>query len=93
MLEREIEKKLAKWAKDNCVLTYKFTSPAHRGVPDRVFIANGVTLFLEIKAEGKSPTALQLREIERINFFGGVADWAAGYEPAVMKISIHLKLW
>jgi hypothetical protein len=93
MLEREIERKLTKWAKENKVLSYKFSSPARRGVPDRIFISGGVTLFLELKVVGKRPTKLQLRELDRINVAGAVADWAAGYDQAVEKIEQHLKLW
>ena len=90
MLEREIERDLVKWAKANGVLTYKFSSPANRGVPDRIFIANGFTLFLELKRLKKEPTTLQHREIKRINDAGGVADWAAGYDDAVDRIIFHL---
>tara|TARA_R110000824_G_scaffold8441_4_gene38374 strand:- start:592 stop:870 length:279 start_codon:yes stop_codon:yes gene_type:complete len=92
MLEREIERKLTKWAKENKVLSYKFSSPARRGVPDRIFIANGITLFLELKVVGKRPTKLQLRELDRINEAGAVADWAAGYDEAIDKINLYLLL-
>lgn len=90
MLEREIERKLTAWAKKNDVYTRKFSSPSHRGVPDRIFIANGQVLFLELKAEGKKPTKLQLREIDKINTAGGEADWAAGYDEAIRKIIHYL---
>jgi len=90
MLERDIEKKLVAWAKQNDVYTRKFSSPAHRGVPDRIFIANGQTLFLELKKEGAKPTKLQLREIAKINQAGGEADWAAGYEESILKIKQYL---
>ena len=92
MLEREIEKKIAAWAKRNGVYTRKFTSPSHRGVPDRIFIANGETLFLELKVEGKKPTKLQLKEIDKINQAGGCADWAVGFEEAVRKVIHHLMI-
>lgn len=43
------------------------------GVPDIVACANGHFLAIECKAGGNKPTALQVREIERIRRCGGVA--------------------
>jgi len=57
MLESKIEKTVCEYAKGLGVLTYKFTG--HKGVPDRIFMINGKTFFIEFKAEGKKPTQLQ----------------------------------
>ncbi len=74
--EAKIEKKLKRWAKDNNCLTYKFSSPANRGVPDRIFIGpGGKVLFLELKAPGEKPTALQNKRIAEIVDQGGQATW------------------
>jgi len=43
------------------------------GVPDIVGCLNGVFFAIECKANGGKPTALQLREIDRINAVGGFA--------------------
>lgn len=43
------------------------------GVPDVVACVNGWFLAIECKANGNKPTALQVREIERIRRRGGVA--------------------
>jgi hypothetical protein len=43
------------------------------GVPDIVGCLNGVFFAVECKANGGRPTALQLREIDRINAVGGFA--------------------
>jgi Holliday junction resolvase len=43
------------------------------GVPDIVGCLNGVFFAIECKANGGKPTALQLREIDRINVAGGYA--------------------
>ena len=43
------------------------------GVPDIVGCLNGVFFAVECKANGGRPTALQLREIDRINVAGGFA--------------------
>lgn len=51
--------------------TRKWTSPGHRGVPDRIVIARGRVHFVELKALGARPTALQHREHARIAAAGG----------------------
>ena len=43
------------------------------GIPDIVGCLNGVFFAVECKANGGRPTALQLREIDRINVAGGFA--------------------
>lgn len=64
--ERDIEAKVVKWAKDRRFLTYKFVSPSQRGVPDRIFIRDGYVIFIEFKAPGKKPTALQAVTIRKM---------------------------
>jgi hypothetical protein len=41
MTEAGIERRVVKYCNDHKLLTYKFTSPAHRGVPDRIIIGGG----------------------------------------------------
>lgn len=51
------------------VLTYKLVSPAQRGVPDRIFLGSGITLYIEFKATGEEPTKLQAkihRDFEKV---------------------------
>lgn len=50
----------------------KWTSPGHRGVPDRIVIARGRVHFVELKAPGRQPTSEQQREHDRIAAAGGV---------------------
>lgn len=67
MLEKDIESRGCKYAKERGWLTYKFTSPARRSVPDRIFISpTGMVVFIEMKAPGKKPTEGQWREIKRL---------------------------
>jgi hypothetical protein len=94
MKESSLEKKLVTYAKSKGVLTYKWSSPAHRGVPDRIFIGKDRILFLEIKAPGKKPTELQLREMKLINEKGGTgerrvyrAEWTDDLEEGKLFIS------
>lgn len=70
MLERDIERKVCQYAEKNGWLTFKFTSPANRGVPDRLLIRNGQVIFIEFKAKGKKPTALQTKIINKIRQYG-----------------------
>lgn len=67
-LEKIIEKKVCDYAKSLGCLVYKFTSPARRSVPDRLFImpyGKGV-FFIEFKRKGCKPTPAQQVEIDKI---------------------------
>lgn len=59
MLERDIERRVSEIAKKKGWLSFKFVSPAQRGVPDRIFMKDGRVVFIEFKAPGKRPTELQ----------------------------------
>jgi hypothetical protein len=87
ILERDLEAKVVRYAHDLGLLAYKFTSPAHRGVPDRLIVGRGRVLFLELKRKGCVPTALQARELERINQRGVAAGWADDFETAQRMIN------
>lgn len=60
--EKQIEKKVCDYAKSKGVLCYKFSSPACRGVPDRIFFfPKGVVVLIEFKsAVGKLSTLQEL---------------------------------
>ena len=68
MTEKELESKLVKAVKARGGIAYKFTSPAHRSVPDRlVVMPGGRVIFIEVKAPGKGRlTRLQQRERDRL---------------------------
>lgn len=70
VLEREIEKKATDWAKRNGWWSRKFTSPAHRSSPDRIFAKRGVVVFVEFKRAGQKPTPLQAHEHVVMRGFG-----------------------
>ena len=63
-LEKDIEAKICKYAEQKYgMLQRKFTSPAHRSVPDRIFFTKKGTAFLiEFKQAGKKSTVLQEHE-------------------------------
>jgi hypothetical protein len=74
--EAKIEKAVCDYARVKGCYVRKFASPNHRGVPDRLFIGpKGNVFFLEFKAPGKEPTALQHRELEEIRKRGVPASW------------------
>lgn len=63
MLERDIEKALVKRVKELGGKCEKFTSPGRRSVPDRlVTLPGNIIIFVELKAQGKTPTAKQLKD-------------------------------
>jgi hypothetical protein len=60
MLERQVEAYFKKVVEQLGGKSYKFTSPAHRGVADRVAcLPDGSTWFVEIKTEGGKLSELQ----------------------------------
>jgi len=71
-LEKVIEEKVCAYAKQLGCLVYKFTSPARRSVPDRLFIMpdGRGCFFIEFKRKGQKPTASQEVEIQKIRAQG-----------------------
>lgn len=60
MREKQIEAYFKKRVEDVGGRTYKFVSPAHRGVADRIAcLPDGSTWFVEIKTEGGEVSPLQ----------------------------------
>ena len=57
--EGYVEDYLRDEAKRRGALCLKFTSPGTTGVPDRVLIGHGKTVFVEAKAPGQKPRPRQ----------------------------------
>ena len=66
LCEAQIERAVCEYAKSKGILVYKFSSPAHVSVPDRMFLRDGEVIFIEFKAPGNKATATQLREHDRL---------------------------
>ena len=64
--EAKIEDAACKWAVGQGWLAMKFTSPARRSVPDRIFIRDGQVVFVEFKTPKGVLTSGQEREIARL---------------------------
>lgn len=81
MLEKDIERYLVKRVKALGGLCLKWVSPGHAGVPDRiVLLPMGRVAFLEIKAPGKKPTALQLYVLGQLAGLGCEVGWVDSKE-------------
>lgn len=92
MLEKDIEKKLVAEAKKRGCIPIKLLSANYNGLPDRLILSlGGKCAFIELKAPGKKPRALQLkrhRELRALGFavyvidgieqIGGVLDGICG---------------
>ena len=71
MEEKKIEAKLVKDAKRMKGLALKWVSPGCNGVPDRiVLLPHGKIAFVELKATGKKPRALQIKRHEELRALG-----------------------
>ncbi len=57
-IKNTIENTIEEYLKSSCdkrgYLCYKFVSPSQNGVPDRIIIANGYTIFIELKRPNKN---------------------------------------
>jgi hypothetical protein len=66
MRESTIEQAVCAYAKAKGCLTLKLSGQNQKGQPDRMFLYQGHVLFIEFKAPGKRPTALQARWLDRL---------------------------
>ena len=78
MREKIIEKELVRAVKDKGGIAPKFTSPGFDGMPDRLALLPGGRMgFVELKAPGQKPRALQEarhRLLRRLGFKVYVID-------------------
>ena len=93
MRESVIERKVCEFAEKQLdCLVRKFVSPGNRGVPDRMFVfPHGTVAFIEFKAPGKKPTALQLREIDFLGERGVSATWHSDILEATTWLNMVAK--
>lgn len=71
MLEKEIEMQLVRSVKKMGGRAVKFTSPGFDGMPDRlVLLPGGRCGFVEVKAPGRKPRALQVVRHEMLKALG-----------------------
>ena len=82
MRERDIEQYFIRRVREHGGLQYKFVSPGHRGVPDRIVIFEGRVFMVELKAPGKTVRPEQEREHARLNRHGQ-ATWVISTKEEV----------
>ena len=71
MREKSIEKKLINAVRGMGGIAPKFVSPGYDGMPDRiVLVPGGHMAFVEVKAPGEKPRALQLARHEMLRRLG-----------------------
>ncbi|MEG2050909.1 MAG: VRR-NUC domain-containing protein [Oscillospiraceae bacterium] len=71
MTEKDIETRLREEIKKTGGTAYKFVSPGHNGVPDRMIcLPGGRVVFVELKAPGKKSSQAQLRAQEKLLTLG-----------------------
>jgi hypothetical protein len=88
-LEKKLERRCTDVAKTHGWWTRKFSSPSNRGVPDRIFIKEGMVWFIEFKAPGKKPTPLQAHEMQEIANHGGHVFALDNVEDFKKLLRIH----
>lgn len=78
MTEKHIEQKLVKRVKALGGLALKLNPLGMDGIPDRlILLPKGIAFFVETKAPGKKPRALQvnrMKQLERLGFSCFVLD-------------------
>ena len=71
MSEKDIEQALVRKAKSMGGIALKFVSPGFDGMPDRlVLFPGGRIAFVEMKAPGKKPRAIQVARHEMLKSMG-----------------------
>jgi hypothetical protein len=70
-MEKHIEVRCRKIAKERGHLFWKLEVPGYPGVPDRLMLSDGARItFIEFKAPGKKPTPLQNAWHEKLRALG-----------------------
>jgi Holliday junction resolvase len=75
MTEAMIERKVCDYARKVGWRPIKLSGMHDVGKPDKMFLRNGETVFIEFKATGKKPTDLQLKWLEDLRKWGFRATW------------------
>lgn len=72
MIESQVERYLQSKVRANYGLCMKFVSPGTAGVPDRIVIHRGRTMFVELKRPGEKPRPLQREVARQMNMAGAM---------------------
>lgn len=81
MLEKQIERHLVDGVKKLGGLCFKFVSPGHPGVPDRIIItASGRVIFVELKTETGRLSKIQRYTVNQMMLRGADVRVVKGLE-------------
>ena len=93
MREKDIEEYLRKEVKKAGGKDYKFESPGNDGVPDRIVVfPKNKIFFVELKAPGKQPRPLQVKQMRDLEAFGckvGVIDTKEKADSFIENVMNH----
>jgi hypothetical protein len=89
MRESTIETAVCAYAKSLGWLPMKLAGANDRGKPDRMFLKDGRVMFIEFKATGKLPTALQLRWLADLHERGFTAGWCNDIEKGKRMFNLN----
>jgi hypothetical protein len=82
-LESRLEAQVKQYAESKDCLFWKFSSPARRGVPDRIIITpHGAHGWMELKRDGESPTSLQFYHLRLLREHRAPSCWVSTFEQA-----------
>ena len=90
--EATIERKVAEWCRRHGVRSWKISGPNNRGAPDREFGRGGRVCYVEFKAPGKKPTALQEKTLQGLRDDGFRASWFDDADKAIAWLERKLFL-
>ena len=82
-LERHIEERVIKWAKNQGWRVRKMNGLGYRSWPDRMFIGPGFVAFIEFKRPKEVPTTLQQRILDELVEFGHNARYFDDSDAAI----------
>ncbi len=85
---------LVKQAKAEGFRIRKLSYEGRRGAPDRLILAPGASLFVEVKAPGEKPRPEQLREIDLLLRSGLAATWVSSKDEIDKELNrLSLRSW
>lgn len=89
-LEKEVEGAACRYGKDTGWTMRKYTSPAHRSVPDRLCLHDfGTVIFIEFKRFGEEATETQKEEHEHLRARGFTVYVCDNLEDAKRILDKH----
>lgn len=78
--ETDVESYLTTQTERRGGICKKWVSLGWAGAPDRIVILPGQVWFVEVKAPGRKPSALQRHRIRELRALGHKATWVNSYE-------------